>query len=112
MDKPSENHRTCHPETPTQPSATPLVQEEPRVGAILVIALVDGQIRPYRNAPVPWQQPAVPAKAGKDLSFIVPVSVSLNGSVLERSFTALCFVQDDMKRRFSRFLTHNKRLCV
>ncbi len=52
---------------------------------------------------------AVPAKAGKDLSFIDPVSVSLNGSVLERSFTALCFVQDDMKRHFPRFLTHNKR---
>ncbi len=35
-----------------------------------MIALGDYQIRPYRNAPVPWQQPKVPAKAGKDLSFI------------------------------------------
>ena len=77
--------------------------------ALLVIALDDGQNGPYRNAPVPWQEPTVPAKAGKDLSLIDPVSVSLNGSVLERSFTALCFVQNDMKRRFSRFLTHNKR---
>ena len=49
--------------------------------ALLVIALGDCQIRPYRNAPVPWQEPAVPAKAGKDLSFIDPISVSLNGSV-------------------------------
>ena len=81
-----------------------------RVGAILVIALGDGQIRPYRNAPVPWQEPKVPAKAGKDRSFMDPVSVSLNGSVLDRSFTPLCSVQDDMKRCFPRFLTHNKRL--
>ena len=44
--------KACHPETPTQ------------VGAILVIAQGDGQIRPYRNAPVPWQEPKVPAKAG------------------------------------------------
>ena len=64
-----------------------------------MIALGDGQIRPYRNAPVPWQEPAVPAKAGKDLSFIDPGSVSLNGSVLDRSFPALCSVEDDMKRR-------------
>ena len=74
-----------------------------------MIALGDGQIRPYRNAPVPWQEPAVPAKAMKDLSFIDPVSVALNGSVLERSFPALCSVQDEMKRRLPRFLTHNKR---
>ena len=73
-----------------------------------MIALGDGQIRPYRNAPVPWQEPAVPAT--KDLSFIDPVSVSLNGSVLDRSFAALCSVEDDMKRRVPRFLTHNKRL--
>ena len=32
---------------------------------------------------------AVPAKAGKDLSFIAPVPVGLNGSVLDRSFAAL-----------------------
>ena len=57
--------------------------------ALLVIALGDGQIRPYRNTPVPWQEPAVPAKATKDLSFIDPVSVSLNGSVLDRSFAAI-----------------------
>ena len=56
--------------------------------ALLVIAQGDGQIRLYRNAPVPWQQPAVPAKAGKDLSLIDPVSVSLNGSILDRSFAA------------------------
>ena len=35
------------------------------------------------------EEPAVPAKAGKDLSFIDPVSVGLNGSVLDRSFAAL-----------------------
>ena len=38
---------------------------------------------------VPWQEPTVLAKATKDLSFIDPVSVDLNGSVLERSFAAL-----------------------
>ena len=54
-----------------------------------MIALGDCQIRPYRNAPVPSQELAVPAKATKDLSFIDPVSVSLNGSVLDRSFAAL-----------------------
>ena len=64
-----------------------------------MIAPGDGQIRPYRNAPVPWQEPAVPAKAGKDLSFIDPVSVSLNGSVLD-----IRCAQDDIKRRFPRFL--------
>ncbi len=48
VDRPSENHRVCHPE-----------------------------------------EPKVPAKAGKDLSFIDPVSILLNGSVLERSFAAL-----------------------
>ena len=53
-----------------------------------MIALGDGQIRRYRNALVPWQQPKVPVKAGKDLSFIDPGSESLNGNVLERSFAA------------------------
>ena len=48
--------------------------------ALLVIALGDGQIRPYRKAPVPWQEPAVPAKAGKDLSFIETVLNSSNGA--------------------------------
>ncbi len=71
-----------------------------------MIALGDGQIRPYRNAPVPWQEPAVPAKAGKDLSFIVTESAYFLRRVLDRSFG---FAQDDMKRCFPRFLTHNKR---
>ncbi len=51
--------------------------------ALLVIALGNCQIRPYRNAPVPWQEPA------QDLSFIDPVSVPLNGSVLDRSFDSV-----------------------
>ena len=59
--------------------------------ALLVIALGDGQIRPCRNAPVPWQEPQVPAKAGKDLSNVqqaprrnrcLRASVSIN----DRSF--------------------------
>ena len=54
-----------------------------------MIALGDGQNGPYRNALVPWQEPVVLAKAGKDLSFIDPFSVCLNRSVLERSFAVL-----------------------
>ena len=54
-----------------------------------MIALGDCQNGPYRNAPVPWQEPKVPAKAGKDPSFIDPFSVCLNRNVLDRSFAAL-----------------------
>ena len=48
-----------------------------------------GALRGGATQRVPWQEPAVPAKAGKDLSFIAPVSVYLNGSILDRSFAAL-----------------------
>ncbi len=48
-----------------------------------------GALRGGATQRVPWLQPAVSAKAGKDLAFIDPVSVGLNGSVLERSFAAL-----------------------
>ncbi len=72
--------------------ALPRDAEADGFAVVEVLAVAEppgGALRGGATQRVPWQEPAVPARATKDLSFIDPVSVSLNGSVLDRSFAVL-----------------------